>query len=99
MGFEYKLSTKVTDTQTTEIQHLLEASTTFEKKYNFEKKILWNFRHPENTGKMPDMSIIFENDGIYICQYGSTYIWKDLDMLKSYKENNNMKYDIIDFQA
>lgn len=47
---------------------------------------------------MPNISIIFEEDGIYICQYGSSYVWTDLDALKSYLENELIEYEIIDYQ-
>ena len=67
MGFKYKLKTKLTDKQTTEIQALLESSALFEKKYKYTHQLFWDFRHAENTGKMPNISIIFEGDSIYIC--------------------------------
>jgi hypothetical protein len=98
MGFEYKLIARITDKQVTEIQHLLENSELFDKKYEFDDKKFWDFRYPENSGKMPNISIIFENEGIYICQWCSSYLWKDLDNLKKYIENENIEYKIIDYQ-
>ncbi|AZB10941.1 hypothetical protein EG344_19935 [Chryseobacterium sp. G0162] len=98
MGFEYKLKTKLTDQQTTEIQDLLESSDLFEKKYEYAYQVFRDFRHAENTGKMPNISIIFEDDGVYICQYGSSYVWKDLDELKNYIEKEQIAYKIIDYQ-
>ncbi|WP_250253445.1 hypothetical protein [Chryseobacterium sp. Marseille-Q3244] len=98
MGFEYKLKTKLTDQQTTEIQDLLESSDLFEKKYEYAHQVFRDFRHAENTGEMPNISIIFEEDGIYICQYGSSYVWKDLDELKNYIEKEQIAYKIIDYQ-
>lgn len=98
MGFEYKLKTKLTDKQIIEIQELLENSALFEKKYEYAQQMFWDFRHPENTGKMPNISIIFEEDGIYICQYGSSYVWKDLDELKNYIKDEQITYEFIDYQ-
>ncbi|WP_160137601.1 hypothetical protein [Chryseobacterium sp. c4a] len=98
MGFEYKLKTKLTHQQTTEIQDLLENAVLFEKKYEYAHQLFWDFRHVENTGKMPNISIIFEEDGIYICQYGSSYMWKDLDELKNYIEKEQIACEIIDYQ-
>lgn len=98
MGFEYKIKTKLTDKQTSEIQDLLESFALFEKKYEYAHQLFWDFRHKENTGKMPNMSIIFEEDGIYICQYGSSYMWTDLNELKSYMEKEHIAYDILDYQ-
>ncbi|UHO39795.1 hypothetical protein H5J24_07000 [Chryseobacterium capnotolerans] len=98
MGFEYKLKTKLTDQQTAEIEDLLENSALFEKKYEYTHQLFWDFRHAENTGKLPNMSIIFEEDGIYICQWSSSYVWTDLDELKNYIKKEQIAYEIIDYQ-
>lgn len=98
MGFEYKLKTKLTDQQTAEIQDLLEKSVLFEKKYEYGHQLFWDFRHAENTGKIPNISIIFEEDGIYICQWSSSYLWKDLEELKNYLVKEHIEYDLIDYQ-
>ncbi len=98
MGFEYKIKAKFTAIQTAEIQYLLENSKMFDKKYEFDKQIFWDFRHPANTGKMPNISIVFEKDGIYICQHISTEVWTDLDIL-NYIQNQQIEYEILDYQA
>jgi len=97
MGYEYKIIAKFTENQVSEIRDLLVNSKTFEKQYEFENNTFLDFRRPENSGKIPNISIIFENDGIYICQYGSSYLWTDLDQLKDYIENENIEYEIIDY--
>ena len=98
MGYEYKLKTKLTDKQTSEIQFLLVDNITFDKKYEFDNKEFWEFRRTENKGKLPNINIVFENDGIYICQWGSSYLWTDLDKLKDYIESNKIEYELIDYQ-
>lgn len=98
MGFEYKIKAKFTAPQTTEIEHLLENSKTFDKKYEFDNKTFWDFRQPENLGKIPNISLVFENNGIYVCQYSSTDIWTDLDKLKNYIQNEKIEYQILDYQ-
>ncbi|OCA79838.1 hypothetical protein BBH99_05170 [Chryseobacterium contaminans] len=98
MGFEYKLKAKFTDKQTSEIQNLLGNSDLFEKKHEYAHQLFWDFRYAENTGKIPNISIIFEKDGIYICQWGSSYAWTDLDELKNYIENEQIEYELIDYQ-
>lgn len=98
MGFEYKLKAKLTDQQTAEIQDLLEKSVLFEKKYEYANQLFWDFRHAENTGKIPNISVIFEKDGIYICQWSSSYVWKDLEELKDYLQKEQIEYDLIDYQ-
>lgn len=97
MGYEYKIITKFTEKQVAEIRDLLVNFKTFEKQYEFENNTFLDFRRPENSGKIPNISIIFENDGIYICQYGSSYLWTDLDQLKDCIENENIEYKIIDY--
>lgn len=97
MGYEYKIIAKFTEKQVAEIQDLLLNSKTFDKQYEFENNIFLDFRRPGNSGKIPNISIIFENDGIYICQYGSSYLWTDLDQLKYYIEEENIEYKIIDY--
>jgi hypothetical protein len=98
MGFEYKLKTKLTDKQTTEIQGLLIDSITFDKKHKFDGKEFWDYKRADNIGKMPSINIIFEEDGIYICQYGSSYLWTDIEKLKDYLDNEKIEYKIIDYQ-
>lgn len=98
MGFEYKLKAKLTERQTTEIQYLLANTSFFDKKYLFNNNLFWDFRYVENMGEIPNISIIFENDGIYICQYSSSYLWTNLDELKIYMADNQIEYEVIDYQ-
>ncbi|MEJ5056011.1 hypothetical protein [Sphingobacterium sp. MYb382] len=98
MGFEYKLRTKLTENQLGEIQNLLASDLMFDKKYKYEGEEFWDYRKASNTGKLPNIHIIFMEDGIYICQYNSSYLWTDLDKLKSYIESNDIDYEIIDYQ-
>jgi hypothetical protein len=64
----------------------------------FDNKTFWDFRQLENIGKIPNISLVFEKDEIYVCQYSSTDIWTDLDKLKNYIQNENIKYEILDYQ-
>ncbi len=98
MGYEYKIVTKLTDKQATEIQELLAKSMYFDKKYEFGGKVFWDFRHPENHYKMPTTSLHFERDGIYICQYGTSFLWTGLDGLKDYLENQKVEFEVVDYQ-
>lgn len=98
MGFEYKIKTNLSEKIKTEIQCLLENNKMFDKKYEFEGKMFWDFRQTDNNGVMPNMSITFENDGIYICQNSSSYLWVDLEALKHYFDIENIKYEIVDYQ-
>lgn len=97
MGFEYKIVTKFTESQTKDIFTLLEHTTNFDKKYIFDNKLFWDFRHRENKAKMPDLTLTIEKDGIYICQNSSSYIWTDLDTLKNFIEKENIEHKVIDY--
>lgn len=98
MGFEYKLRIELTDKQTNEIQDLFVKSNEFDKKYELNNKVFWDFRKAENKGEIPNISVIFEEDGIYICQYYTSYLWSGLDDLKKYIECIKIECEIIDYQ-
>ncbi len=97
MGFEYKLKVKLTTKQTEEIQDLLIKNIAFEKKYNLEGKAYFYFKKAENNSEMPNINIMFEEDGIYICQYNSANLWADISLLKNYLEGNNINFEIMEY--
>ncbi|MBK8805726.1 MAG: hypothetical protein IPO21_03350 [Bacteroidales bacterium] len=97
MGFEYKIKTTITACQTKDIHVLLEQNVYFERKYHFDNNEFWDFRHPENPGKIPNATIIFEPDGIYICQYGSSFLWTYFDALKNYLDIEKIEFKILDY--
>lgn len=98
MGFEYKIITKLNQKQISEVQQLLEQNNIFDKKYEFDNKLFWDFRKPDNTGKMPNISVAFESDGIYICRHEGGFVWKNLENVKTYMESENVSYEILDYQ-
>lgn len=97
MGYEYKIAAKLTDKQVADIQDILVKSRFFDQKNEFTHKVFWDFRHPDNKGKMPNIHIVFENDGIYVCQNSAPYIWTDLVGLKEYLDKEIADYTIIDY--
>ncbi|GAA0718270.1 hypothetical protein GCM10009430_16170 [Aquimarina litoralis] len=98
MGFEYKIITKLHQKQISEVQQLLEQNHIFDKKYEFDNKLFWDFRKPGNKGKMPNISVAFESDGIYICRHEGGFVWKNLENVKTYMESENVSYEILDYQ-
>ncbi len=98
MGFEYKIIAKFTEKEISEIKNVLETSKDFDKKYEFNTKVFWDFRQLDNKGKMPNISVCFEKDGIYVCRYDGGYLWKNLIPLKNYIESKKNKYTILDYQ-
>ncbi|AZA98287.1 hypothetical protein EG359_01120 [Chryseobacterium joostei] len=93
MGHEYKITAKLTQKQRSEIAELLENNRYF---YERDEKVV-EFRHPENNGKMPNLYVGFEPDGLYVCQNGSSYLWTYLDDLKEYFEKEIVDFEIIDY--
>lgn len=98
MGFEFKIIAKLTYRQTAEIQNALFGNSLFNKLELLDGKQFWNFRKPINNGKLPNLTIAFEEDGIYVCQYESSNLWSNLDKLKEYFENHKITYEIVDYQ-
>jgi hypothetical protein len=98
MGFEYKIKADFNTGQIQEITDLLERNSYFEKKYDFLGKETRQFRHPENKGQAPNLMIIFEADGLYICHFSTSYLWTWLEALKSYLDCSGIGYTTIDYQ-
>ncbi|WP_157541453.1 hypothetical protein [Hymenobacter aerophilus] len=98
MGFEYKISTFCTAEQLSNIRNFLQKHKYFDRNRLAYDKEFTEFRTAENTGVMPNLSIITEDDGIYICQHGSSYMWQDIEELKLYLQEEQIQYTIIDYQ-
>jgi len=93
MGHEYKIEAKFTQKQRSEIAYVLESNKYFHERTT---KFL-EFRHPDNTGKMPNLYVAFEPDGLYVCQNGTPYLWEFLEDLKEYFEKEIVDFEIIDY--
>lgn len=98
MGFEYKIQAKLTPKQTAEIEQILAKNVYFERKYWVEGQLFWDFRHSENRGELPNVSLIIESDGVYICQWSAVEVWQYLDELKNYLHSQNIPIKVIDYQ-
>ena len=98
MGFEYKIKATLTQTHIDKIENLLQKTDYFERKYWVEDKLFYDFRHPDNVGKMPNASLVIENDGIYICQWSVSPVWTYLNELKNYLDTQHIAIQIIDYQ-
>ncbi len=98
MGFEYKIIAKLSEKQISEIQNILELKIEFDKKYEFDNKTFYDLRLANNKGKMPNISISLESDGVYICRYEGGHLWKNLKELKEYIDDKHIKYTLLDYQ-
>lgn len=97
MGFEYEIKLNLTKLQKDEIEIMIKNNFLFYKSYIFDNKEFFEFRNELNKGKLPDFIIIFEIDGIYICKFNTSYLWKDIDYLKEYLIKEQISFEIIDY--
>ncbi len=98
MGFEYKILVDLTPQQSLELQSLILEHPHFSRKPYKENDFI-EFRHPDNDNpnSMPNLHLLFEADGIYICNNSITPIWNDLQIIKSYLEIHHLSYNIFDY--
>ena len=99
MGFEYRIIVKFTRKQLSEIEELLSTQKTFDKKCQLGNSEFMEFKKPDNLGKMPNVSLSFERDGIYVCQHGTDNLWESLDALKAFLKKEELTYKIYDYQV
>jgi len=95
MGFESKIIVKFTPNQIVTLKEILMRNTFFDKTYLFRNECYLDFRHPENTGEMPCLTIGFDNDGLYVLENASLNLWKDIIELEEYLEENMIIYKKI----
>jgi len=97
MGFEYKIIAKFTDKQTSEIVDLFKQDKRFDKRLDRDGRTFWEFKSARGQGPMPNVAMTFESDGLYVCQYSSSYLWTDLDKLKNYLTTEEIAHKILDY--
>ncbi|MBP5992956.1 MAG: hypothetical protein KA518_03350 [Acinetobacter sp.] len=98
MGFEYKILVDLTQQQSLELQNLILEQPCFSRKSDFKYDYI-EFRHPNNLDQkyMPNLRLLFEADGIYICNNSTTSIWDDLTIIRNHIETNHLTYRIFDY--
>lgn len=96
MGYEFKVKTKLTAKQTLEIQNLLMQNKIFNRKHEYKGTLFWEFRFSDNKGEMPNFCLVFEEDGIYVCEYALCDFWNQLSSVKEYFKNKHIEYSIIE---
>ncbi|MEW7280405.1 hypothetical protein ABW636_17575 [Aquimarina sp. 2201CG1-2-11] len=97
MGFEYRIIAAFTKKQVVDIQGVLENNVGFDKKYEFDNKMFYDFRTIDNKGTMPNICVFLESDGIYICRYDTPNIWENLQELKEHLDNKGLGYSVLDY--
>lgn len=95
MGFEYKILVDLTPQQALDLQGILLRQIGFSRKPYKENDFI-EFRHPENDNPnwMPNLTLLFETDGLYVCNYSITPIWEDLHTIKNYLEQHHLTFHI-----
>lgn len=98
MGYEYKIIVDLTPNQSLKLQNLILKQPLFSRKPYKENDFI-EFRSSDNNNSdwMPNLYLLFETDGIYICNNSIAPIWHDLQLIKDYLESHDLSYRIIDY--
>jgi len=98
MGFEYKILVDLTPQQSLKLQCLILEHPHFRQKPYAGNDFI-EFRHPDNDNPnwMPNLYLLFETDGIYICHNSISSIWSDLQIIKNYLDIHHLSYHIFDY--
>ena len=99
MGYEFKIVTRLSDFQKNEIENIFINHRFYFNKHRFNDEDIWDFKDLDtNPGEMPNFTIIFENDGLYVLKNDTDNIWKDLDELNDYFQNNRIDIMVKDYE-
>jgi len=98
MSYEYKILVNLTPQQSLELQNLILKQPNFSRKPYLENDFI-ELRYPENSNpkELPTLYLLFETDGIYICNNSISSIWNDLQTIKSYLKEHHLSYSIFDY--
>jgi hypothetical protein len=67
MGVEYKIAfAPVADT----VDDILRSATYFTQTIEFDHRLTYEYRLPDNTGAMPNAHASIESYGVYFCDFG-----------------------------
>lgn len=98
MGCEYNIKAVLSAADRKAITDLLENHPHFNRKINTRDNFIYEFQDMNsNTGPMPDVSLIFESDGIYCCRYDGAPPLKSFEILHSYLEKSGIGFQIISY--
>jgi hypothetical protein len=99
MGCEFKILTRLSDQQKKDIENIFNHHRFNLKKHRFNGDELWDFIDLEtNPGEMPNFTIIFQSDGLYILKNDIGNVWNDLNELKDYFQNNKIDILVKDYE-
>lgn len=98
MGMEYKVKADLDEKTINYLATLIKDNKLFHKSILINGEDQFEFRRVENTGPMPNFTIIIQTDGIYINKYDSSSLWQDIEYLRLYFDNQIKSYSILDFQ-
>ncbi len=98
MGMEYKVKAEFDDKTIQDLATIIKHNKLFDKQTSLNEKVYFEFKKAENTGSMPNFTIVIASDGIYITKYDSSALWQDIEALKSYIDHHVKQYEILDYQ-
>jgi hypothetical protein len=98
MGMEYKVTADLDKKTINNLTTIIKDNKLFHKSIFFKGEEQFEFRKGENTGSMPNFTVIIQKDGVYINKHDSSSLWQDIEDLKVYIDNQIKSYSILDFQ-
>ena len=98
MGMEYKVKAELDKKTINNLTTIIKGNKLFHKSIFFNGDEQFEFRKGENTGSMPNFTILIQTDGIYINKHDSSSLWQDIEDLKLYIDNQIKLYSILNYQ-
>lgn len=94
MGFEKKIHFAQTPQTEREIQEILENQKDFYKKESIDNCLNFEFRKNKADEGMPDVTAVFEANGLYICQYRNPKTWDGITDITAYLTDKNLSFKL-----
>jgi len=96
MGYEFKILVELSERERGRIALLLRRKEHFRGEVDLEHVHFFEFSTRVQMTRMPDTSLSFEADGIYVCQYSGSDVWHGLDDLKDELTELGKKIEVLE---
>ena len=94
MGFEHHIFFTMSSQERGTVEKLLTKHPFFSSLSIVNNITFYEFRKTIAINNTPDFTVIIEKDGLYVCNNRHSEEWTDIDFIKEYLDENNIKYRI-----
>ena len=94
MGHEFLINVKLTSIERQEVARLFKRKAAYYQTNVIDKTEFYEFKNNIFKERMPDLTISFDEKGIYVCKYLKSDLWSDLEDLKSYLQLNGKGFTV-----